>query len=159
MSLPYDYYGLVIKAIDLIGDGQTRSRACKTVGISVSAFASYIKNDQTIERMYLEALERGEQALADAILQPDNHELYGHTNPAMAKVMSDNIKWLLSKRNPKVYGDKIEVKHEITLDRAITDAMDRAKQRAIQQLVIEHSADEIVDVLTGDEAIMSELLG
>ena len=158
-SLPYDYYNAVIKAIEKVAEGMTRARACKEFGISVQTFLNYVERDETLERMYADAIVRGEEALADALLNPDNHELYGHTNPAMAKVMSDNIKWLLARRNPKKYGDKIEIKHEITMDRAITDAMNRAKERAISGLVIEHNADDVIEIVTGDEAIMAELLG
>lgn len=171
MSLPYDYYPGVLRAITFISQGLTKTKACDEALIPVATFDSYVKSDVSLGALFMEAEQRGYDAMADALLAPDNHTQYGHTNPQMAKIQSDNIKWFLSKKRPKDYGERIEIKHEITLDRAITDAMDRAKAR-INGTVIEHDPKEmtpvaittsvisnIVHVVSEDDEIMAELLG
>lgn len=132
MTIPYDYYPAVLYAIDRISQGKTRTSACDEANIDIGTFDRYVKADVELQTMLAEAEQRGHDAMADALLQPFNHRLYGHTDPKMAKVMSDNIKWLLGKRASKQYGEKLEIKHEITLDRAVVDALSRAKNRAMQ---------------------------
>lgn len=144
--------------------------ACDQANIDIATFETYVRNDQTLQAMYIDAERRGYDALADALLEPMTHKVYGESNPQAAKVVSDNIKWLLGKRDQKRFGEKIEIKHEITLDRAITEAMDAARKRAMGHAV-ELSTDEyvalpsptavvgeIVDVLTDDDELMAELL-
>ena len=59
-----------------------------------------------------DAQEDGYDALADQLLTITNEE----SDHNKAKVKSDNIKWLLSKRKATVYGDKIEVNMNATID-------------------------------------------
>lgn len=128
----YDYYPAVLYAIDRISQGSTKTAACDMSNISIATFDKYVAENVELKELLAEAEQRGFDAMADALLQPHNHKVYGMTDPKMAKIVSDNIKWLLSKRAQKVYGDKLEVKHEITLDRAVVDALSRAKDRALQ---------------------------
>lgn len=128
-TLPYDSLPSVLLALDLISQGNSETMACDEAGVSVSTFRYHIKNDDKLQEMYDEAFQRGTDAMADALLNPDNHSLYGHSDAKMAKVQSDNIKWLLSKRRPKDFGDRIEVNHTITADKAITQALLAARNR------------------------------
>lgn len=171
-ALPYDFYPGVLRAITLISQGQTKTRACDTALVPVQTFDSYVKENMQLGALFMEAEVRGRDAMADALLQPANHLQYGETNPQMAKIVSDNIKWYLSKKDPKSYGERIEIKHEITLDRAITDAMDRAKARIHGTNMIEHDPKEmmpaalttsiisnVVHAVSEDDEIMAEILG
>ena len=79
--------------------------------------------------MYVEADQRGSDAMADALINIDNHRVHGQSDPKMAKVISDNIKWVLSKRKPKEFGDRVQVDHSVTVDVAITTALDAARKR------------------------------
>jgi hypothetical protein len=117
-------------AIDKISLGKTVTAACDEANITTAVFNEYIKNDESLNAMYEDAYERGTDSMADALVEIDNHSIYGHTDPKMAKVISDNIKWLLSKRRSKDYGDKIEVSHTITADKAITTALNAGRERA-----------------------------
>lgn len=169
MSVPYDFYPAVLYAIDKISQGYTHTKACAEANISVATFNSYVRKDTQLQDMLMDADQQGYDAMADALLSPDNHLLYGQTNPQMAKVMSDNIKWVLARRDNKRFGDKMEVKHEFTMDRAITDAIDAARQRVHASTPID-VVDAEFEVLPPpaapiavqseeDEAIMQELLG
>ena len=126
----YDIMPKVTMAIEHIAQGYTKTHACDEVGISIAIFDRTVAASDELQVMLGEATERSYDAMADALLRIDNHELYGHSNPQMAKVMSDNIKWLLSKRKAKTYGDKLEVTHNITADRQLIDALNQGRERA-----------------------------
>lgn len=156
MSLPYDYMPAVLFAIEEISMGATKTMACDKANISIATFDNYVNNNKTLTDMYNEADQRGGDAMADALLQIDTHKLYGQSDPKMAKVMSDNIKWLLSKRKQKQYGDKLEVTHNITADKAITDALIAGRNRA----ALCNQEAPFIEIITdiSDEAIMAEML-
>lgn len=48
----------------------------------------------------------------------------------MAGVISKNIQWLASKRYRQVYGDKVDVNHNVTVN--IKDAIQAARERTLQ---------------------------
>lgn len=153
MNNVYDIMPSVMKVLDLIATGYTETSSCDQAGISPSMFRKTIKNSPQLQELYEEAFMRGTDAMADALLDPDNHSLYGHSDSRMAKVQSDNIKWYLAKRRPKDFGDKIEVTHSITADKAIIQALSAAKQR-----ILTSSSNVIeAELVDEDEALMIEM--
>lgn len=131
----YDMTTNVMQALDFISKGSTITRACALAGISVAAFQRHIRQTEGFADLYAEAEQNGYDAMADALLDPVAHPEYGSTDPKMAKVYGDNIKWFLARKKPSTYGDKVTVTHEITADRAITDLLQAAHKRAIDQVV------------------------
>lgn len=124
-------------------------------------FNKYVAADEDLKMMLEEAQTVGNDALADALLNPFNNAEYGNTDANKAKLVSDNIKWLLAKRDNKRFGDRIEVKHEVTLDRAITDAMFAGRQRAEQAVQrIAAPTEDVIDaeIITDEEYEIAELL-
>ncbi len=159
MSLPYDYYPAVLYALNLIGQGHTLTSACDQSNITTQIFDRYVKREPELQAMYEEAVQRGNDAMADALINIDNHKIHGQSDPKMAKVISDNIKWVLGKRDSKRFGDKIEVKHEITMDRAIINALERARSRT--PVLEDHTETgvTIIDVTpVSDDELLAELL-
>lgn len=161
MSLSYDFYPAVLYALNEISQGRTLTDACDRANISVQTFDAYVKRDKELQAMYEEAVQRGNDAMADALVNIDNHKIHGQSDAKMAKVISDNIKWVLGKRDSKRFGEKIEVKHEITMDRAIVSALEHARNRVP---VIDVDYERIVDVTPAmltyseDDEILRELL-
>jgi len=179
----YDQYPKVLRALELISQGRTQTFACDEAGISIHAFEKATDNDTSLQRLRIEAERRGYDALADGLLtinvlrKPDGSDNpYAETNPQMAKVVSDNIKWVLDKRDRKRFGAHVEIKHEITADKAITDALDAARRRAATGKVVDLGPEDfasvpsqglignvvsqvVFDELTDDEEIMRQLLG
>lgn len=141
MSIPYDMYVKVMSAIDLIGQGYTMTRACDEANVSVPAFKKYTQVDETLAATLSEAEQRSYDAQVDALLDPFHHETYGETDPAKAKIMSENIKWVVGKRDSKRFGDKVEVKHTHTVDAAITRALNAARNR----VAIANDPGEVID--------------
>lgn len=129
MPTAYDYYPVALAVIDRISQGATQTTACHENGCTVAWFKKFVAADRQLVEMLEEADQLGYDALADALLSPENHDLYGTTDPKMAKIFSDNIKWLLAHRDKKRFGDVLEVKHEHTIAFAITDALEQAQLR------------------------------
>ena len=121
MDTGKDYNQLAIDVCDLIVEkGYTTQNACKELGISRMKFYSLIQTDADIANNYARAKEIDAERFADEILEiadgSDND--YVNTEEGVkfqsehvqrAKLRVDTRKWLLSKRLPKKYGDKVDV--------------------------------------------------
>lgn len=158
MSLPYDYYPAVMGAIDLISQGYTKTHACDEMKIRIPTFESHVKSSPQLQELLHEAETRGYDAMADALLRIDNDTIYGQSDPKMAKVISDNIKWLLARRRQKEYGDRVTVQHNITADKAITEALIAGRNRAALASQSDYIDVTPVVVEPSDDEIMAEIL-
>lgn len=127
----YERYADAMRVIELVAEGRTLTAACRDVRMPYGTFRKLLASSETLRDLYAEAEHQSYDLMAEALLEIETHELYGTQDARMAKVMSDNIKWLLSKRRPKDFGDKVQVEVNVTADRAIVDALERAKHRAI----------------------------
>jgi len=132
MTLPYDYYPTVLECIEKISQGRTKTDVCDEYRITIASFDKYVNSSPELQALLAEAEARGYDSMADMLLKIDRMGPYAQSDSKMAKVISDNIKWLLSKRKQKTYGDKVEVTHNLTADKAITDALNAGRQRALQ---------------------------
>lgn len=152
MNALVDYIPRIMQAVDYIGQGYTKTRACDFSGVSVAVFNKYVGEIPELQVAAVEAFDRHYDTLADALVHIDTDTRVGSTDAKMAAVLSKNIQWYLARRRPKDYGDKLQVDHTVTLDRVITDALDRARQRAETGVVIEGVAyKRLVDGLSPDE--------
>lgn len=154
MSLPYDYYPAVLYAIERVSQGRTRTTACDDANINIALFEKYVNAHKELQDLLMEAERRGYDAIAEALLNPDAHPVYGRADPKMASVMSKNIQWFLEKRKPKEYGQKVQVEHNITADRAIIDALQAGKRRALA------APSDVIDAEfteLSDEELMAEM--
>ncbi|MCK5133540.1 MAG: hypothetical protein KAR40_15475 [Candidatus Sabulitectum sp.] len=147
-------YTASMQILDIISSGSTVTAACDKVGISATAFRRCVNATPELQIAYDDAQQRGHDAMADSLLTLHDHPLYGSTDPRIMGVVSSNIKWLLSRRDSKRYGDRVAVEVNISTDRAITSALERARARATNPTL----EGEVVAV-ESDEDIMSQLLG
>lgn len=163
MPTSYDYYPAVLNAIDIISQGNTRTNACDDAGITIPMFERIVKESNELTDLLVEAETRGYDALADALVNIDNHKIHGRSDPKMAKVISDNIKWLLSKRRVKEYGDRLDVNINLTADKAIVEALAKGRARASQLALGAPEEDDVIDaaftvIEQSDDEIMAEIL-
>lgn len=158
MSISYDVYPRVLTALELISQGHTTTAACDIANVSVYQFDNCINRDPDLQAMRQEAEHRGHDALADALINIDNHRIHGQTDAKMAKVVSENIKWFLAKKDTKRFGDKVEIQHSVTLDRAIVDVLTAARSRVAAL----PSPDNVVDAdfvtVTDDDDEIADML-
>lgn len=146
-----------MRALDLIGQGNTETIACDSVGLTVAEFRACIRKDDALGYVYEEALQRGHDAMADALLDIQAHSVYGTQDAKMAAVVSKNIMWFLARKRPKEYGDHVTITHEITADKIIVEALTRGKDRAIAGAVLEGVEYHPVLNMTDDERERLEL--
>ncbi|TGT42772.1 transposase [Mesorhizobium sp. M8A.F.Ca.ET.165.01.1.1] len=87
-------------------------KACQEVGIDDSTFYAWLAADDELADEYARARKaisyKGEQELERINKQVENAQL----EPAAANVISQNTRWLMGRRNPKVYGDKLTTENE-----------------------------------------------
>lgn len=159
--LPYDIYPLVIKAITAISEGKTETRACLDNGITVRVLRSTLEKNDQLRELYQEAQVLGYDRMAEILLEIDRDPHYGQSDPKMARVISDNIKWLLEKRKPKEYGARVQHDVTISADHAVIEALARGRARA-QGEVIEADFTEVKEIappLLDEEAMFLQSIG
>lgn len=91
--------------IDRVSQGEPPTRIALSLNISLGTVEKWAKADADFGDRYQTAKESGNSFLADGLLTVHDK----HFNPAMAKIESDNTKWLLGVRDRNVYGAKVEV--------------------------------------------------
>jgi hypothetical protein len=83
--------------------------ACKQVGIAESTFYAWVASDELLAEEYMRArvaiAYKDEIGIEKLVEQASRGEI----DPAAARVAIDGRKWLAGKRNPKVYGDKLDM--------------------------------------------------
>lgn len=142
MSLVYDYMPAVLYAIEKISQGETQTAACDLANITIPLFEKYVESNDELQDLLRDAVRRGTDALADSLLDPTHHSRYT-TDPKVMKVVSDNVKWVIGKRDSKRFGDKVTVDVNVTADRAIVEALQAGKRRAAK--FIEHAPADVLD--------------
>ena len=135
MTIPAEILPKVMGVIALVGQGRTLTSACYDYRLSTTTFKKYVRSTDELQEMFAEAEQAGYDVMADALVEIDRHEHYGHSDPKMAAVISKNIQWFLSKRKPTVFGDKITVEHNITADKAIVAALAAARGRVAVDVI------------------------
>ncbi len=103
--------------------------ACKQVGIAESTFYAWVASDELLAEEYTRArvaiAYKDEVGIEKLVVQTER----GQIDPAAARVAIDGRKWLAGKRNPKVYGDKIQTEHSGSVATTITVASESKKKR------------------------------
>lgn len=160
MTLPQDNFPKVMAVLDKIGKGKMESEACDLAGITVSAFRKYVANTPELHDLFVDAEQQGYDRLADELINIDMAgALMGVTDTKVLKILSDNRKWVLSKRRPQQYGDKVVHEHNITADRTIIEALSQGKQRALAaKPLVDGVIDSTYQVVIDGVALDPELL-
>ena len=119
--------GALVKSevLELIYNNNTISECCARMNVAPSALAYVMDNDKEFEMAIYKAqawnCEMGVEKLANIHEDIDN--------PLTARVISDNLKWLASKRAKLRYGDKVDIAVTHTID--LKGAIAEAKQRSL----------------------------
>ena len=131
--------------LDRIAEGFTITEACAEFGIDPRDFLKARKAHPDLQAEYLSAQEAGAEAQADTLFSI--HERI--RDPLMARVVSDNRKWLLSKRQVATYGDKLQVEtqHNADLAMILKEAIARIPRPiSDQSLIVDAKSVTISDI-------------
>jgi len=122
-----------------IESGSTLRQAAEKEGISDSAIIRHAKDSEAFEKQYARALEvraerdfeqlEDEVTEAPAMISTKFGEMIDPAWVQLQRLKVDTRKWALSKRNPKVYGDKqqVEMSGSLELAESIAQARKRVK--------------------------------
>lgn len=102
-------------------------------------FWLYRQHYPDFQNIFEQARQEGLEHLADGLMTAHDD----HVDVQRARLRSDNAKWLLSKRKPQIYGDKIDVHVSQTID--ITTALQEARKRVPALASVPNESD-IIDV-------------
>lgn len=145
---PADRFQRALVVLDYVANGKTLSKACDWAGLTVTQFMHLKKTNDELAVAFEEAVQQGNDRMAEALVNIETDVEYGTNNPAMASVVSRNIQWYLSRRDVR-YADKTINQVVVTADKAITDALQLARERAtrnaITSTVVQAVATELVE--------------
>lgn len=102
-------------------------------------FWLYRQHYPDFQNIFEQARQEGLEHLADGLMTAHDD----HVDVQRARLRSDNAKWLLSKRKPSVYGDKVDIHVSQTID--ISTALSEARKR-VPALADSSEAKDIIDV-------------
>lgn len=91
--------------LEKLAEGIAKTAICRDLGLAPKTLKAWRLVDAAFENECQMCEKLGNEALADGLLTAHTE----HLNPAMAKVESDNTKWLLAVRDRSTYGTKVEV--------------------------------------------------
>lgn len=128
-----------------LAQGQTIKNTREKYGILESQWRSSTLKSSILGRLIAQARAIGYDELADSLLEiPDTY-----SDVQRASLKSSNIKFILSKRKPEIYGDRVDINVKGSID--LVGAIKEAKNRIMRPTHdIETTATEInpIDPIT-----------
>ena len=125
------------RGLNAAREGKSLREISASMGCNYTTLCWFRRNHTLFSNLLNKALEDGWHLQADSLisLHRDNSDL----DPQILRMLSDNIKWLLSRRYRRVYGESIEVTY--TEKPSVTTAIADARQRAISAHVVDGSIE------------------
>lgn len=131
-------------AIEMASEGKSLTEIMKAICITSYNFWVARDRDSQFSKDFEQARQNGLENMADKLIDiADDMTIDVHR----ARLKSDNAKWLLSKRKPQVYGDKLDlnVNQVVDISSALGEAMSRARLRDVSDTAKEIEGAEITD--------------
>lgn len=131
--------------IDLIGQGNSVRkifRDHKDIGTTRDKFNEWLRESKELVNQYARATSQRADIMFDEIVEiadkqgkdvklVDGIEVIDHNLVNRNRLQIDSRKWILSKMNPKKYGDKLDI--DQSLDNQITITVKREKKPPIDE--------------------------
>jgi hypothetical protein len=130
------------RALELALSGASQSTI--RVSLNLSRAAWFSLRDQ--EMAFFERLE---EAKREALLEMADRLLTAHADfedTYKARLFSDNLKWLLSKRIPAVFGDRLALEVVPVID--LRAAIEQSRARLVEH---ENEVNDLLRFLIGDQ--------
>lgn len=124
-------------AIELASQGKPLREIITQIVSSEYEFWLYRQHDSDFNNLFEQARQEGLEHIADDLMTIADD----YVDVQRARLKSDNAKWLLSKRKPQIYGDKVDIHVSQTID--ISGALNEARSRAFP---VRQEEDDIIDV-------------
>ena len=96
-----------VKAIfEQMEQGVSLRKACEKEGVKNNTFLDFISKDKELAEQYARSRQKGQDSRFEDML---DYARESKDDPYTKKLYIDTLKWVLSKQQPKKYGDKLEV--------------------------------------------------
>jgi len=131
-------------AIDMASEGLSIEKIFEALCVSSYTFWEFREQHLSFQRLFERARQNGLEVMADRLIDlADDMTIDVHR----ARLKSDNAKWLLSKRKPNIYGDKLDlnVNQVVDIGGALGEALSRARLRDVTAKAIDNTPREITD--------------
>lgn len=132
--------------LDALGAGETVKKIAARLGVNPTAIRRYAHTDAERQQEYEQAQRDGTESLLDDLADIPNSDQ--QADPARTRVIVDCLKWVISKRNPDRYGDRVDVRHVHRLD--MSAILLAADERVRMSRLIEGSAVRVSERLLPD---------
>ena len=96
-----------VKAVfEQMEQGVSLRKACEKEGVKNNTFLDFISKDKELSEQYARSRQKGQDSRFEDML---DYARESKDDPYTKKLYIDTLKWVLSKQQPKKYGDKLEV--------------------------------------------------
>ncbi len=109
---------LVARVCEQLAEGESLRRACEMEGVKRSTFLKWVAEDEDVGDRYARARATGSEICFEDLLEQAAEappcDATGKTDSgwvAWKRLQVDTAKWVLSKKRPERYGDRIEQHH------------------------------------------------
>ncbi len=116
-------------AIKMAVEGKSLKKIREELGLEAILFWRARQSDADFERQWQEARFEGLEENADELMDIARDET---VDLGRARLISENTKWLLSKRKPRAYGDRLDLNVTSAID--LTSTLREAKERVITEI-------------------------
>ncbi len=127
-----------------IAESDSVRKACAKHGVSHGSFLEWVdKGGDERKDHYARAFAESMDAQADELIDIGHQASMAESAVTVAglRLLSDNKKWLLSKRASKKYGDKIEVSGDAANPVAVALDVSRLSTQALTELMAARDAN------------------
>lgn len=136
------------KALDLALEGKGLKDIALAIGITYKQFWEYRLKDTLFETELRRARAEALEYMVDSLDKiPEDI-----ADVQRARLKSDNIKWIASKRKPEVYGDRLDinVKQEVDIGAALLEARSRAQLPVFDSRSIVNAESSMITITSTD---------
>lgn len=110
MSTPTeDLDPIALYAIERVAEGETLTDIGKALGLTVGAMFNRCTQTSELQRRYWMAKEASAEPLEAELIEA--LRVLALTNDKAARVKVNGLQWVLSKRHPKRYGERLALDH------------------------------------------------
>lgn len=106
--------------VELVAEGLSLRQACERIGCKAPSFLRWCDQDKTLAEQYARARATGADVGFEALhdLQSEQPPIDDHGKVdtgwvAWRRLQVDALKWSLSKKAPRKYGDSVTTTHEL----------------------------------------------
>lgn len=110
MSTTTDHLDPVaLYAIERVAEGEILTDIAKALGMSMGALYMRCTSNSELQRLYWMAKEASAEPLESELIEA--LRVLALTHDKAARVKANGLQWILSKRHPKRYGERLALDH------------------------------------------------